>query len=140
MTSAPGIGFEYRPSRWPPTLLVTLGVLSLAAIASSGVPAWLAVILALAVIAYVAISFRQGRPCRVREALWRADGGWQLRLHDDTTVEACLLHARVLAGAVILRLGWAPRHREALLLFADNLDADTRRRLRMRLSEGTDTG
>jgi toxin CptA len=139
MTSAPGIGFEYRPSRWPTALLVTLGALSLAAIAYSGVDAWLAVLLVLAVMAYATISFRRGRACRVREAMWRADGGWQLRLHDDTTVEARLLEARQMAGAIVLRLGWTPKHREALLLFPDNLDADTRRRLRMRLSEGTDT-
>jgi toxin CptA len=138
MTSAPGIGFEYRPSRWPVVLLLTLGALALVALFYSGVDSWLAVILVMAVLSHVVISIHRVRACPVSEALWRADGGWQLHLRDDTAVEARLLEARVLAGAIILRLRWAPRGQAALLLFPDNLDADTRRRLRMRLSAGTD--
>lgn len=138
MTSAPAIGFDYAPSRWPSILLTMLGLLSLVAIALSGVATWLAVLVAMVAVAHVIVSMRRSAHNRVRQVLWRTDGGWQLDLHDDTAVEARLLQARVLAGAIFLRLRWAPRGQAALLLFPDNLDADTRRRLRMRLSAGTD--
>jgi toxin CptA len=138
MRSAPSIGFDYRPSRWPRRLLAMLGVLALVAIVDSGAGPYLALLMSIAVGAWVVVALRRGRSSIVRRATWRADGGWQLHLRDDSEVEARLLDARMVAGAIILRLGWPPRAREALLLFPDNLDAETRRRLRMRLSAGTD--
>lgn len=138
MRSAPSIAFEYRPSWWPRLLLIALGALALVAIGYSGAGPYLATTLAVGVIAGVLVAWRRGAASPVHRVTWRADGGWQLHLHDDTKVEATLLDARLVAGAIVLRLSRASRAREALLIFPDNLDADTRRRLRMRLSAGTD--
>lgn len=138
MTSAPSIGFEYRPSRWPARLLLAMGVLAIVASWLSALPAWLAATLTMTLATGIVWLVRRGRNDPVRRATWRADGSWQLQLHDDSDVEATLVDARVGAGAIVLHLRWPPRRRASLLLFADNLDADTRRRLRMRLSAGAD--
>ncbi len=139
MTSAPSIGFEYRPSRWPSRLLVLIGALALLSIWISGVPRLAAVGLSLLVMAVVAGYIRQQGRSPVRLVTWRSDGGWQLQLPDDSEVEAQLLDARHRGALIMLRLRWATRGRATLLLFPDNLDADTRRRLRMRLSASADS-
>jgi toxin CptA len=75
---------------------------------------------------------------RVRSVLWRADGGVTLGLRDTVLhsggeVNAQLHHARVLGPLVTLDLRWGKGDRVQLWLLPDNLDADTRRRLRMRI-------
>jgi toxin CptA len=69
---------------------------------------------------------------------WHGDDRWMLALPGDTEVEGRLRAGRVLGPLIVLRLAWAPRGRAALALLPDNLDADTRRRLRMRLSASAD--
>ncbi|NMW24488.1 hypothetical protein HFP05_08950, partial [Rhodanobacter denitrificans] len=49
MTSAPAIGFEYRPSRWLRRALVLIAVLAVLAVALSALPVWLGLLLATAV-------------------------------------------------------------------------------------------
>lgn len=140
MRSAPSIGFEYRPSRWPGLVSLGMGALALAAVVLAGVPGLPAACLAMVTAVYVARVCRETARHDVHGVTWRVDGGWFLRLADDTDVEAHLEGARIVAGAIVLRLAWEPRGREALMLLPDNLDADTRRRLRMRLSALPDNG
>jgi toxin CptA len=140
MTSVPDIGFDYRPSRWPQGLLLTLGVLALVATWTSRLMPGLALVVSVMVIHYVWSSLRRMRHVPVNAATWRCDGGWSLVLVDGETVEARLADSRVVAGAVLIRLAWEPRREAWLALFPDNLAADARRRLRMRLSASPDNG
>jgi len=137
MTSVPDIGFDYRPSRWPQALLLALGVLALLALWISALGPALAVLASVMLIHYVRVSLRRARDRSVRSVIWRSDGGWRLVLGDGTEAEARLAGERVLAGVIVLRLDWDPRQEATLALFPDNLAAETRRRLRMRLSAST---
>ncbi|GAB3037677.1 hypothetical protein GCM10027285_21730 [Oleiagrimonas citrea] len=138
MPSAPSIGFEFHPSRWLPRLVIMLGGLAVAGVLDSAAPWYAQVLLIVSTVFYVVACARHAARCVVRRVQWRADGGWNLSLSNDEDVEGHLLGARVLAGALVLRLGWAKRDSAALLMLPDNLDADTRRRLRMRLSSQSD--
>lgn len=134
MTSAPAIGFEYRPSLWLPRLLWAVAVLAVLAIALSGLPPWLK--LASAVLA-VALAFRAVRrhlASPVRAAGWSGEGGWSLHLADGSDAAAALASFRVLGDCILLRLRATPGGEHVLLLAPDNSDTDIRRRLRMRLA------
>jgi toxin CptA len=141
MRSAPAIGFEYRPSRALALLAALLIVLALVAVAVGGIPLWLKVVLETLTVVYGAWSlWRFLRPC-VRALSWRSDGSVSIRLTDrhgaETEVQGALHGARVLGPLIALRLRW-PHGAASLWLLPDNLDADTRRRLRMRLAlDGT---
>lgn len=134
MTSAPAIGFEYRPSHWLPRLLWAMSVLALLAIAATGFPVWLKLLLALVVAAAVFHAVRHWQGDSVRAAGWGSDGNWSLRLASGDDAPATLASFRLLGDFILLRLQ-APTHgRQVLLLAPDNSDADIRRRLRMRLA------
>jgi toxin CptA len=80
---------------------------------------------------------------RVEALVWRADGSAEVTLRDNLVesgraVQGAVGSARILGPLLVLTLRWPPRGRAHLWLLPDNLDADTRRRLRMRLgAEGT---
>ena len=138
MRSAPTIAFEYHPSRTLAAMIVVLIALALAAIAISGMPwPWLAASM-VACLAYgVAALWRQARP-RIRALAWQGDGDVSLTLAERGAMETgrgSLADARVLGPLIMLSLRW-PKGRAALWLLPDNLDADTRRRLRARLAMG----
>ena len=134
MTSAPAIGFEYRPSRWLAAAVGGMLVLALVAVGLSGLAGWIKVLVGAASIAGVLAS-------RVRQAAppasvgWSPDSGWSLlgRGGDETAAE--LSSFRVVAGCLVLELR-AEGRRQVLWLLPDNCDPDTRRRLRMRLAAG----
>lgn len=69
--------------------------------------------------------------------LWRGDGGVSITLATrgggTSEVQGELSHARVFGSLIVLSMRW-PRGRAALWLLPDNLDADNRRRLRVRLA------
>jgi toxin CptA len=134
MTSAPAIGFEYRPSRWLPRLLYVLAALALLALVLAGVPIWLKLPLALLVVGLVWHAVLRHRRSPVAAAGWSAEGGWSLRFADGSDAPAALASFRVLGAAILLRLHAAPLGEQVLLLAPDNSDADIRRRLRMRLA------
>lgn len=141
MTSAPPIGFEYRASRLLMLALIVVAALAIFAIFSSALPHLLASALAMLVAAGSGASFAQLLRPRVRTMLWRADGSAQLELHDtirDPRREAnAELHvSHVLGPLITLKLRWRDRGRATLWLLPDNLDSDTRRRLRVRLRSG----
>ncbi len=141
MTSAPPIGFKYRGSRLLMLALIVITALAIFAIFSAALPRFLGSTLAVLVAASFGASFARLLRPRVRTMLWRADGSAQLELHDtalDPRREAnAQLHAsHVLGPLITLKLRWPDRGRATLWLLPDNLDSDTRRRLRVRLRSG----
>jgi toxin CptA len=70
----------------------------------------------------------------LRALAWSGDSQWQLHLTDGDDLPARLLSARVLGEYIVLWLAVAGRGRHGVLLGPDNLDPDSRRRLRMRLA------
>jgi toxin CptA len=134
MTSAPAIGFEYRPSRLLPRALVVVAMLAVLAVMLSALPLWLKPLLLVVVLAATWRAIRQLAASPIAAAGWSADNAWTLRLLDHDDVPATLASFRVLGALVWLRLQTAERGAQVLLLAPDNSDADIRRRLRMRLA------
>lgn len=139
MTQPPDIAFRYLTSKVVVAALIVVGVLAILALAISGVPE--AVRLPLMVVAGALLGTSVGRLLRPRVAsvAWRGDGTVDLRLNDKPTddrreVRGELRGGRVLGPLIVLALRWPVRERAFLWLLPDNLDADTRRRLRMRLA------
>ncbi|MDW2982519.1 MAG: protein YgfX [Rhodanobacter sp.] len=134
MTSAPAIGFEYRPSRLLRRTLLLVTALAVLAVALSALAAWLKLLLAIAVSLATWHALRRLAAGPVAAAGWSADGAWTLRLTDHQDMPATLASFRVLGALVLLRLRTAEQGMQVLLLAPDNSDADIRRRLRMRLA------
>jgi len=136
MRSAPAIGFEYKPSRTLSACIVMLTALAVVAIAMSGLPAWVSVLIAVAALACGAVALWRYRRPRVVALSWRSDGSVSIsvapRVGGIKEVQGTLGDARVLAFLIVLHLRW-PGGRAGVWLLPDNLDADTRRRLRVRL-------
>lgn len=139
MKAAPAIGFRYRAS--PGLVIATLLIAVLALIAAFNVsgPPWLHHLLVAGILAStVTAVYRLLRPV-IASLLWRAEGGVELRLRDRTAENGgdalgAVQDARVVGPLIVLTLRWPPRECASLWLLPDNLDADTRRRLRMRLA------
>ena len=134
MTSAPAIGFEYRPSRRLQQSLIAVAALALLALALCGLAGWLKLLLAAGALGATWLSIRRLAASPVRAAGWSIDAGWTLHLHPQQDVPATLASFRALGSLVLLRLRTADRGVQVLLLAPDNSDADIRRRLRMRLA------
>lgn len=134
MTSAPAIGFEYRPSRRLQRSLIAVAALALLALALCGLAGWLKLLLAAGVLGATWFSIRRLTASPVQAAGWSPDAGWTLHLHPHQDVPATLASFRALGSLVLLRLRTADRGVQVLLLAPDNSDADIRRRLRMRLA------
>jgi toxin CptA len=134
MTSAPAIGFEYRPSRLLPRALIGVAMLAALAVMLSALQLWLKLVLLLVVLAATWRAIRRLAANPIAAAGWSADNAWTLRLLDHEDVPATLASFRVLGALVWLRLQTAERGAQVLLLAPDNSDADIRRRLRMRLA------
>ncbi|QAU23917.1 hypothetical protein EO087_07875 [Dyella sp. M7H15-1] len=132
MTSAPAIGFEYRPSRWVPRLFLLMASLALLAIILLGAP-WL-LRCALIVVVVVACGQAMHRLRLPIYAVGWAKGGWTLRGLDGADDPATLLSSRAMGSLVLLRLASRRYGKLTLWLMPDNSDADIRRRLRMRLA------
>jgi toxin CptA len=133
MTSAPAIGFEYRPSRMLRRGLIAVAAMAVLAVASCGLAWWLKLPLGAAVVLATWQSVRRLAAVPVVAAGWSADSDWTLRLIDHEDVPATLASFRVFGVFVLLRLQTVERGTQVLLLAPDNSDRDIRRRLRMRL-------
>ena len=134
MTSAPAIGFEYRPSRLLPRALIVVAALAVLAVASCALESWLKLLLVVAVLVATWHTVRRLAANPIAAAGWSADNAWTLRLLDHEDVPATLASFRVLGAFVLLRLQTAERGAQIVLLAPDNSDADIRRRVRMRLA------
>jgi toxin CptA len=133
MTSAPAIGFEYRPSRWlfvAPTLVALLGC---AAVAASGLPFY-AQAASIALVACLWFGTVRRQSAAISAVAWSPASGWSVHGEQGFDDPALLLSHRILGPFVLLRLASPHFGKMALWLGPDNSDADIRRRLRMRLA------
>jgi len=132
MTSAPAIGFDYRPSRLPGRLLAIAAALALVAIGLCGAPAGLKLVLMAGTLALAILAGGRSRRSSIAGVGCGPDG-WIVYEADRRQLPAMLLSHRVIGTCVLLRLKTSVAI-ETLLLAPDNSDADIRRRLRMRLA------
>lgn len=132
MISAPAIGFEYRPSAWPRRVQAAVGVLVSIAVVVAGIPWWLKLALLLAVALALLGAARASEVAPVAVG-WSAQSGWTLRTTRGDDHPAELRSWRTIGPGTVLQLD-AGSVRHTLWLLPDNCDADTRRRLRMRLA------
>ena len=142
MKQAPAIGFTCRVSWLLVIATLLVGVFALVAVQLVRGPAWLHHVLYLATVAYVAAVVAGMLRPRVKALVWREDGTAEITLRDGVvedgrTVQGAVGSARILGPLIVLTLRWPPRERATLWLLPDNLDADTRRRLRVRLGAET---
>ena len=134
MTSAPAIGFEYRPSRWLRWVLCVVAALALLGVVVCALPAWLKVLVSAGVFLVTWREVQRWTRSPVFAVGWGGmDRGWTLQFAAGRQVSATLLSFRVLGQFVLLRLR-TDGGVQVLLLAPDNSDADLRRRLRMRLA------
>jgi toxin CptA len=133
MRSAPAIGFEYRPSRWPARLFAVVTGLAVLAIMTSGMPLLARIALALASAATCVHAIRRLH-LSIYAVGWASQSGWTLRGVDGADDAATLVSFRILRQLVLLRLASVRYGKLTLWLMPDNTDADIRRRLRMRLA------
>lgn len=130
--------FDPQPSTWLLVYLIIAHIISLMVLLPLAIPAWSKMLLATIIIFSVVISLRRhallvdgGAIVRV---CWGEDA-WELELADRRTLQATLLpDSYVSTFCVVLgfrgRRLWQHRY---LVLAPDSLDADTFRRLRVRL-------
>src|SRR6185437_13028482 len=118
--------------------IVVLIMLAVESIATSGMSWVWKSLLMIACLAYGAVAlWRHARPW-IRALAWQGDGDVSLTLAErgaTETGQGSLADARVLGPLIMLSLRW-PKGRATLWLLPDNLGADTRRRLRVRLAMG----
>ncbi|MFT3789655.1 MAG: hypothetical protein QM741_00965 [Rudaea sp.] len=134
MKSVPAITFDYRPSRtlWLATLAIA--VLALAAIALCGLPAWSKFALVVATAIYATHSLRTLSAPGFTRVTWHSAGHWRLRDAAGSERVGELVHGVVLGALIVLVLRIDTKRATALVLLPDNCDAETRRRLRVRLA------
>lgn len=137
MKSAAAITFERRPSWLLALSLALLTGLALVAVWSSGLrerPEAAGLVSLLCLI----LLLRQLRSQFVspwRRAAWDSAGNWQLMDAHSAVLPVRLAAWHVLGLCLLLRLRGGDGERVNLMLLPDNLDADTRRRLRVRLRQ-----
>ena len=141
MKSAPAIGFHCRTSWLLIAATVAVAALAIVALQLVRGSVWLHHLLVLLVTAYTALTIRGLIRPPIVSLLWRSDGGVELMLRDGVpgggeTVLGAVQGARVMGPLIVLTLRWPPRERAHLWILPDNLDADSRRRLRVRLGAG----
>lgn len=133
MTSAPAIGFEYRPSRWVARLFVFVACAAAFAVAVSGIPWMLRAATALIIFLACTRAVRRLRT-PIYAVGWASQTGWSVRGLDGADDAAVLKSFRIFRQVALLRLISTRYGRLTLWLMPDNADPDTRRRLRMRLA------
>ena len=134
MTSAPAIGFEYRPSPGYRVVLTGVAALAVLALLLCALTWWVKILLSLLVLVAAVRTARRIAQSPVSAAGWAADDSWTVRMTSHDDLPATLASFRVLGALVLLRLKTAQHGTHSLLLTPDNSDADIRRRLRMRLA------
>ena len=133
MKSAAAIAFDYRPSRRLCAAVAVVCALAIAAAFWSGFDLRVRLPAAASALAYAAWEMRRFLASAPRRAAWREAGHWRLAC-DDAEHLAELRGSTVRAGWIVLDLRRGDGRRITLVLSPDNCDADTRRRLRVRLA------
>jgi len=134
MKSVPAIAFDYRPSRWLLLAIVVIAALALVALALCGLNPWIKLALVTAALAYALhSSWRFLHPPFVR-VMWHSAGHWRLCDAAEREQVGELCHAVVLGALIVLVLRVGPKRTCSFALLSDNVDEETRRRLRVRLA------
>ena len=136
MRSAPDISFELKPSALELALLAVVTALALIGAWGADLDGLTRAALAALVLVVVAAALRRRLRPPLTAVRWRGDGEVRVTLRDGSEVEASL-SGRPWGPLIVLSLAWRQR-RLGLWLWPDQLDADSRRRLRIRLSAATD--
>ena len=133
MKSAPAIEFDYQPSRWLIVAIALMAVLACVGIMHSGIPVRFKA--AGGIFACAIAGLALGRCLRplVRRAAWQTAGHWRLTDPDGREFTAEFVGGVARGAWVVLNLRRSDGRRVALILGPDTCDADTRRRLRVRL-------
>jgi hypothetical protein len=133
MKSAPGIAFDYAPSRRIALAAALLTLLAVIATLASALPWPIRLAIAFAAGAYGYGSIRRQRPSRYRHIAYGI-AGWRLVAVDGCERAARLVgHARIGPLLVLdFRLDDGDRFRAAFA--GDNLDAERERRLLLLLA------
>ena len=137
MKSAPAIAFDCRPSRWLLGALASVSLLALIALAAAGLALWLKLVAAAALCAYAGRALTGLIRHPVRRCAWHDSGHWRVRDAAGEEHAAILLHATIRGPLIALVLLAGPLRKTALILLPDNCDAETRRRLRVRLARAS---
>ena len=133
MKSATAIAFDYRPSRLLAAAIVAVAAVAVASVALSGMQPWLKLVAGTTACAYAGFvlrAFLRTGACRIA---WLEAGHWRVQSTAGERI-AELLGASVRGPWIVLRLCGNNRKTFAFVLAPDNSDADTRRRLCVRLS------
>ncbi|HEY7872145.1 MAG TPA: protein YgfX [Rudaea sp.] len=137
MKSATAIAFDYRPSRWLLVAILIVAALALLSIVLSGAPSWAKTGLCVVAAVWAGFALRRCLRPQIVRAAWQPGGHWRV-VDGNGNENVAELHHAVARGAwIVLNLHHAGK-RAALILGPDNCDADTRRRLRVRLA-GTES-
>ena len=134
MKSAPAIAFDYRPSRRLAAGIVAIALLSIVAVAFSGIAGWLGAVVGFAACVYAALALWRFLASPVRRVAWHTAGHWRLLDADGEEHAVELRHAAVRGSWIVLSLRRSDGRRVALVLTPDNCPADVQRRLRIRLA------
>lgn len=127
---------RYRPSRWIFCVVVALHAGALPVLVPTALPGWLkGVIAALVIAGLVAAATRYRREQFSRQQLRLTPANaWLLEHAGGESEPLALLPGSLLhPDLMILRFRGARGSRPVFVLSVDNVDADTRRRLRVRL-------
>ena len=138
MSSAPSITFDVRPSRLLALAVVLMALLAIVAVILSRLPWSFQLGACVLVVLYGGYHLRRSRRQPLASVGWHGDDTWTLNLADGRQAQGHLRSGRVLGPLIVLRLAWPQGGETALTLLPDSVDADTRRRLRMRLSAVSD--
>jgi toxin CptA len=139
MKSASAITFDLRPSRLLVAALLIIAVLAAASVWLSELRRWPVVAILTCVAIAVLVAWTLPPLLRVRwlRAGWNAEGQWSLLDTHQTAMGAQLLDWSALGLSLRLRLRTTAAETVIVHLLPDNLDRDTRRRLRVRLTQET---
>ena len=134
MKSGPAIAFEFVPSRNLEYALLLVMLLALAASLMSAAPG-LDVVRGL-VVAGAVVAIWRHRAVGRRRVAWRDDGTWGVADAQSVASGATLAGWSRIGHGVVLRLRLDDGRRLTLWLLPDNVGADARRRLVVRLVRG----
>ncbi len=137
MKSAPHIAFDYRPSSSVLAACSGVAILAQIAVFYCGLSWWVKIPLAIAIAGYTTIAIRNYRHPRYHRIIWHSAGHGQLIDNNDHEIEAALVNSARLGPMLVL--SWIPFEAACFraVLMPDNLDAESRRRLRVRLARPT---
>lgn len=137
MKSASAITFELRPSRLLVTALLIIAAFAMTSVWLSELRRWpvVAILVCVAIAALAAWTLPPLLRARWQRAGWNAESQWSLLDARQNAVGAQLAGWSALGLSLRLQLHTTAGETVIVHLLPDNLDRDTRRRLRVRLTQ-----